>query len=135
MRANSRVLEFQTDSSRRWLAMSHRLPVILLFSETVLFFLASILDYLLTKHMLSGFGNASRVGQIVEANPLARYCLECWGFEGLLAFKLALVTLVAVVCQLIARQRPEVARRLLHFATSVALIIVLYSVRLMVAQV
>lgn len=107
-------------------------PSVVLLSETWFYCLASGLDYLVTKHMLTGFGSAARIGQVVEVNPLARYCLESWGFDGLMAFKVGLVTLVALVCQLIARQRVEVARRLMIFATSAALLVVLYSVRLMI---
>jgi hypothetical protein len=108
-----------------------RVPSLVLLSETWFFCLASGLDYLMTKHMLTGFGSAARIGQVVEVNPLARYCLESWGFDGLMAFKVGLVTLVALVCQLIARRRLDVARRLMVFATSAALLVVLYSVRLM----
>ncbi|MFM8221968.1 MAG: DUF5658 family protein [Planctomycetaceae bacterium] len=108
-----------------------RFPSPVLLSETWFYCLASGLDYLMTKHMLTGFGSAARIGQVVEVNPLARYCLESWGFDGLMAFKVGLVTLVALVCQLIARRRLDVARRLMIFATSAALLVVLYSVRLM----
>lgn len=103
-----------------------------LTGETLIFFLASGLDYLLTRYLLLGFGNASRIGHITEANPVARYFLYNWGFSGLVYFKASMVLLVAVICQVIAVRRLDVARRLLVFATMAVLTVVMYSVQMLI---
>jgi len=111
-----------------FLALRHRLP---LEGETALFILASTLDALLTRYLL---WSGSQDGQtfFVEANPIPRYFLESWGLDGLTYFKFALVALVTVICQVIARSRIEVARRVLNFASIIVLGVVIYSVVLMV---
>jgi hypothetical protein len=107
-----------------------RLPLGLA-GETLIFALASGLDYLLTRHMLLGFGKAARIGDMVEANPLARYILYSWGFDGLVIFKATTVAIVALICHIIAIKRVDVARRLLLFATIAVLTVVTYSMLLM----
>jgi hypothetical protein len=111
-----------------WLALRQRLP---LEAETALFILASTVDAMLTRYLL---WNGSQDGRtfFVEANPIPRYFLESWGLDGLTYFKFALVALVSVICQVIARRRVEVARRVLNFASIVVLGVVVYSVVLMV---
>ena len=103
-----------------------------LAGETLVFFLASGLDFLLTRFLLLGFGSANRIGHISEANPVARYILYHWGFDGLVIFKASMVLLVAVICQIIAVQRIDLARRVLVFATIAVLGVVMYSVQMIV---
>jgi hypothetical protein len=99
--------------------------------ETGLFVLASAMDLMLTWLMLNYDGAAGHV-QFVESNFVARYFLYSWGFDGLVGFKFVTVALVAVICQIIARHRIDVARRLLTFATLVVIAVVFYSAALLV---
>ncbi|MGE5193970.1 MAG: DUF5658 family protein [Deltaproteobacteria bacterium] len=108
------------------LALRHRLP---LEGETALFILASALDAMMTRYLLVSGGSGDK--WFVESNPIPRYFLESWGLDGLTYFKFALVALVSVICQIIARRRVEVARRVLNFASIVVLGVVIYSVVLM----
>jgi hypothetical protein len=110
-----------------FVALRHRLP---LEGETALFILASTLDAMLTRYLLWNGGPNSGIF-FVEANPIPRYFLESWGLNGLTYFKFALVALVAVICQVIARSRIDVARRVLNFASIVVMGVVIYSVVLM----
>jgi hypothetical protein len=108
-----------------YLALRNRLP---LEGETALFILASTLDAMLTRYLLS-------VGSsdiwFVESNPIPRYFLDSWGLDGLTYFKFALVALVTVICQIIARSKIDVARRVLNFASILVMGVVIYSVVLM----
>ena len=113
--------------ARRWLWMP-------LVAECLIFCLVSGLDYMLTQHLLLGAGNLSRAGHMVEANPVARYFLYSWGFQGLICFKACSVAMVVMICQIIAHKRVDVARRLMMFAIVAVLVVVLHSVRLIVAH-
>jgi FtsH-binding integral membrane protein len=99
--------------------------------ETLLFVLASGMDFLMTWLLLNYQSDSGRTW-FVESNPVARYFLYSWGFDGLIAFKFASVALVVVICQVIARTRIQVARRLLQFATLVVIGVVVYSAVLLV---
>jgi hypothetical protein len=109
-----------------YLALRHRLP---LETETVLFIMASTLDALLTRFLLINGGPNGHT--FVESNPIPRYFFESWGFDGLIYFKFALVALIALICQIIARRKIEVARRVLNFASFVVMGVVIYSAVLM----
>jgi hypothetical protein len=98
--------------------------------ETACFVLASAMDFLMTWLLLNCQTATGHI-EFVESNVVARYFLYSWGFAGLIGFKLGTVGLVAVICQIIARHRVEVARRLLHFATLAAMLVVVYSVVLL----
>jgi hypothetical protein len=110
------------------MVLRQRLP---LEVETGLFIVASALDVFMTRYLLnhSPIGNHS---SFVESNPIARYFLDSWGPDGLTWFKFGLVALVSLICQIIARRKIEVARRVLHFATVVVMAVVIYSIVLMV---
>jgi hypothetical protein len=110
-----------------WLVLRHRLP---LEGETALFILASTLDAMMTRYLLWN-SNHDTGSFFVEANPIPRYFLEGWGLNGLTYFKFALVALVSVICQIIARRRIDVARRVLNLASIIVLGVVIYSVVLM----
>lgn len=101
-------------------------------SETALFVLASILDVMLTRHLLWHGTTADGHTRFVESNPLPRYFLDSWGLDGLWYFKLSLVAIVAVICQVIARSNLDTARRVMNFATLLVMGVVIYSVVLMV---
>ncbi len=94
-------------------------------AETVRFLIVSIGDIFLTYYLLSG-------GGFTEANPIARFFIESWGPKGMVYFKFSMVSVVAVIAQIIARNRLETARRLLNFATVVVTIVLLYSLYLII---
>lgn len=107
-----------------------RYPLVLLEFETTLFLAASLIDFLMTWWLLLGEYGQGRVW-FVESNPVARYCLTYWGIDGLLMFKTSMVVLVSVICQYIAHQRIDTARRVLKFATLIVTGVVIYSAALM----
>lgn len=116
----------QTSATGGWRFFVHEsLP---LERETGYFILASALDLMLTWLMLSYEGHT----RFVESNVVAQYFLYSWGLRGLAGFKFGTVAFVAVLCQVIARKRLEIARRLLVFATIAATAVVLYSAVLLV---
>jgi hypothetical protein len=98
--------------------------------ETGLFLLASTLDVVMTRYMITHSSAASGF-TYVEGNPIARYFLDSWGPSGLTYFKFVLVGVVSIICQFIARRKIHVARRLLLFATVLVSGVVLYSFVLM----
>jgi hypothetical protein len=109
-----------------YLVLRNRLP---LEGETAVFILASTLDAMLTRYLLS-IGNSSDTW-FVESNPIPRYFFESWGLDGLTYFKFALVALVTVICQIIARSKIDVARRVLNLASILVIGVDIYSVVLM----
>ena len=106
----------------------HGLP---LEGETALFILASTLDMVMTWYLIYHRTTDSPIF-FVESNPIPRYFLYSWGFDGLVYFKFFLVGLVSLICQIIARRRIDIARRVLLFATVIVMGVVIYSVVLMV---
>lgn len=114
----------QTSPTRSWMFVGQDgIPLEL---ETSLFALASAMDFLMT-WLLLNYQSASGHVEFVESNFVARYFLYSWGFNGLIGFKFTTVAMVAVICQIIARSRIDVARRLLQFATVAAMVVVVYS--------
>lgn len=89
-------------------------------NETTAFILVNVLDIFMTYVLI-------RLGG-VEANPVARFFLDRWGFNGIIWFKLAMVAFVAVLAQIIARRKPRAAQRLLLFGTLIVGAVVCYSV-------
>jgi hypothetical protein len=108
-----------------YVVLRNRLP---LEGETAVFVLASTLDAMLTRYLLLS-GNSDL--WFVESNPVPRYFLESWGLDGLTYFKFALVALVTLICQVIARSKVDVARRVLNFASILVMGVVVYSILLM----
>ncbi len=94
--------------------------------EMLLFCVVSLLDMALTYVLIN-----HQSDQFVESNPIARYILVSWGFQGMAYFKLALVSVVVFNAQLIARQKPRVALRLFHFASATVGLVVVYSLFLL----
>jgi hypothetical protein len=79
--------------------------------ETCLFLLVNLADFVVTAWLTHG-------GGFREANWLAVWVLQNWGWHGLLVYKFGLVTAICLLAQVIARHRPETARRLLSGATA-----------------
>ena len=102
-----------------------RLPKVHLETETAWFVLASALDFAMTYMML-----VHQEVTFVESNPIALFFINHWGIKGLLCFKLAVVTFVAVICQIIARENLRLGRRVLYAGTTIVGAVVVYSVLL-----
>jgi hypothetical protein len=99
--------------------------------ETALYIFVSTADVFMTWYLLFNSASNDRTW-FVESNPIPRYFYESWGFDGLVYFKFAMVAFVAVICQVIARTKIDVARRVLNLATLLVTGVVIYSVVLMV---
>jgi hypothetical protein len=78
--------------------------------ETCLFLLVNLADFVISAWLL-------HAGGFREANRLALWVLQNWGWRGLLAYKFGLVTVICLLAQVIARHRLETAQRLLSGAT------------------
>ncbi len=109
-------------SERHWwqLFVGH-LP---LEKETMLFIVVNCLDIFLT-HKLINAG-------AVEANPIAKWVLDLWNFNGMIAFKLSIVASVCVIAQVIALKRIRTARALLIAGIVLVGMVVFYSMWLYV---
>jgi hypothetical protein len=95
-------------------------------SETAVFIFVNVLDVFLTVALVYYMNTHG------EGNPLARYFLDRWGFQGLVYYKMSLVAFVCVITQLIARRRLVVARRLLYGLIAIVAAVDLYSTTLLV---
>jgi hypothetical protein len=82
----------------------------------------SLLDLGLTYYLLERGG-----GHVYEGNPLANAWLSAYGWTGLAGFKIACMALVLGVAALLSIRRPQAADRLLTFACTAAMLVVLYS--------
>ncbi|HWL10130.1 MAG TPA: DUF5658 family protein [Planctomicrobium sp.] len=103
-------------------AVRRQLP---LETETAVFILVNMLDYLATYSLLV------IVGGFRESNPIALWFLEGWGpVKGLLIYKMALVTTVCLTTQLIYLERPWIARAILVAGSIGVFCVVIYSVLL-----
>ena len=96
--------------------------------KLMLFVCLSLVDLVLTWHLLS-HGD----GQVYEGNPLARWWLAHYGWQGLTLFKVALALLVVGLTLVIAQKRPRAAGRVLVLSCGILLAVVLYSGLLTVA--
>lgn len=88
--------------------------------EYLLFVLVNALDFLMTYTLLF-------TGHFQESNPLPRFFLNHWGVKGLLLYKLLIVLAVCLLVQMIAWQRPTLARNILRFGSWLAVCVVFYS--------
>ncbi len=90
-----------------------------------MFILVNVIDFFMTYWLLM-------TGSFRESNPIADYFLRHWGpVKGMLYFKLALVTFVCLITQLIALKDVEKARWVLRLGIVVVTLVVLYSLRLL----
>ncbi|RLS54385.1 MAG: hypothetical protein DWH91_11965 [Planctomycetota bacterium] len=97
-------------------------------SETSVFILVNVLDFVTTYWMLSH--RESGHGSFYESNPVARFFLHHWGVRGLLMFKMGVVAFVCVIAQIVATRRESSARFLLIVGTIIVAAVVIYSWRL-----
>jgi hypothetical protein len=94
-----------------------------------LFIGLNVADLLLTWRLL-GDGHSL----FYESNPIARWWLRQGGWVGLIAFKGMVVALVLGIFLALLQQRPETGQRLLCFASSLLIVVVLYSTSLASCQ-
>ena len=95
-------------------------------TETTIFILINCLDIFLTYLLLATTKGA------VEANPIADYFMQHWGFRGAIAFKLAVVAFVTVIAQIVAIKKLNTARFLLIGGTVLVGCVVVYSIALFI---
>lgn len=91
-------------------------------TETSVFILFNVLDIFFTNVLL-------RSGAI-EANPIANWVFVAYGFHGMMWFKLAIVAAVCVIAQIVALQKPWLARALLLVGSLLVAGVVIHSARL-----
>lgn len=95
----------------------HQLP---LERETTVFILVNALDVFMTYMLLV-------TGGFRESNQLANYFIARWGIKGMVYFKFALVAVVTVIAQIVARKKMSTGRTLLNFGTLIVAGVVIYS--------
>ena len=66
-------------------------------------------------------------GTRAELNAVARGVIETLGLPGAMAFKFALVVFIVVMCEVIARRREKVARKLAEWSVAITTIPVVVS--------
>lgn len=99
-------------------------------TETGVFILVNVLDYLVTYLLLMQPGRGVR---FVESNPVAQYFIDSWGpVKGMLGFKMAVVAFVCVLSQVIALKREDYGRGVLLIGIVATGFVVLYSLTLFV---
>ncbi|MCX7386646.1 MAG: hypothetical protein DWI22_05960 [Planctomycetota bacterium] len=111
--------------ARRWMLFE---------TEVSWFVLASALDVALTFLVLHYSNSGMTQGTFVESNPLAQWFISHWGFRGMVGYKLVMTLIVVVIAEFVGRQKPVVARMLLWGGTIVVGVVVIHSVRLLLAH-
>lgn len=107
----------------------------LLFETEISWFvLAGAMDVFMTFIILRFSAEGRTQNLMVESNPLARWILGHWGLRGMVLFKVAMVVLVAGIAEFVGRSRPAVGRALLVGGTIVVATVVIYSMRLLSAN-
>lgn len=96
-------------------------------TETCLFVLVSLLDLFMTFLLLFFSSRGMMRNVVVESNPIAQYFISGWGTLGLVWFKIATVTVIVLVVQIIGTRRPTVAQIVLNLATLFVGSVVVYS--------
>ncbi len=95
--------------------------------ETTFFILVNVFDIFMT-YVLLCFG-------AMEANPIANFFLHRFGFNGMIAFKLAITAGVCVIAQIIAAQSIAKAKGLLTLGTLLVGLVVVYSMYLFITKI
>lgn len=96
-------------------------------TSTWLFIFVSLMDFVMTFLLL-------QTGSFRESNPLADYCLSCWGWVGMGAFKLVVVSIVILAVNIISLQRIKTAQCILWFGFIFTGTVVLYSTFLLTSH-
>jgi amino acid permease len=85
-----------------------------------MFILVNVLDIFMTRLLLA-YG-------AIEANPIANFFLRFLGFNGMIVFKLLIVSFVCLIAQVVATKRKATGRGLLIAGTLLVAAVVAYSV-------
>lgn len=117
---DSAVAPTRTDESPGFIA----LPPMRYQNAYVWFVLFSTLDVVLTWQILVRYGGS-------EINPIADLIIKHWGFMGAVMLKYALVLVVVIACELIARRREHTGRRLSWLAVAISLVPPIWSFMLL----
>lgn len=88
----------------------------------LLFAALSFADLFLTWRLVDGSH-----GAVVESNPVANWWLTTLGWPGLAAYKSGIVLLVGTAIRILCQKRPRTGARILTFACSAVLAVVVYS--------
>ena len=94
--------------------------------ETLAFVALNLADVVLTHALLVDDPAVRRY----ESNVVAAAWIELAGTAGMVAFKFVLVAIILVICQMIHKYRPPVARRLLNFMCMLVAVVICYSLAL-----
>jgi hypothetical protein len=98
-------------------------------TETSLYVLVNLLDFFVTYFLLRTPASGNQ--RFVESNPVALYFIHAWGpVKGMLGFKLAIMTIVCVLSQIIALKRLDLGRLVLLFGTVATGAVAVYGVLL-----
>ncbi len=98
--------------------------------ETTVFILVSALDVFMT-YLLFRYCAASETRYEVETNPIAALFYHGRNMRGMVYFKFGLVAFVTVITQIIARERVELARKVLNLGTLIVSGVVIYTLVLL----
>ncbi|GAB5444099.1 MAG: hypothetical protein Fues2KO_44480 [Fuerstiella sp.] len=103
-------------------------------SELSWFILVGALDVFMTYLILRFSAEGRTSNTMIEGNPIARWVLQQWGLRGMVLFKFVMIAAVAVIAEVVGRRRPSVGRVLLIGGTLVVGGVVIYSLRLLLAN-
>jgi len=92
-------------------------------SHYIWFIFVSSLDLMMTWIVLYLGGR--------EANPLAKHVLDAFGMNGMVAYKMALVVFVIILCEWIGRRSHPAGRRLATVAVAMTCIPILIAFTLL----
>ncbi|MBT3212325.1 MAG: hypothetical protein HOK57_13135 [Planctomycetaceae bacterium] len=96
-------------------------------TETCRFVLTSLLDLFMTFLLLYFSNRGMMRNVVVESNPVAQYFIGGWGTFGLVWFKIAMVTIIVLIAQIIATKRLLLAQYVLNGSTLFVGSVVVYS--------
>ena len=96
-------------------------------TETCRFVLTSLLDLFMTFLLLYFSNRGMMRNVVVESNPVAQYFISGWGTLGLVWFKIAMVTIIVLIAQIIATKRMVLAQYVLNGSTLFVGSVVAYS--------
>lgn len=116
-------------TSTRWFSI----PAMLCPDAYVWMIFLATLDVILTALVLS-FGGDVNGASAEEINPIARLIIDHWQMAGAMAFKFALVLLAIVLCEIVARRRPAVGKRLAWTCVLLSAVPVVWSLALLVTN-
>ncbi len=88
--------------------------------ETLLLIVLSIGDVILTFRLIGG-------GRHVEANPVAAWVINTWGWQGMVIYKFVLIAFICTLAQVIALYRKSSGMLVMWIAVLAHALVVMYS--------